>query len=420
MSSETILDSCKIKNFSMKLTVKNTSKRRTWKVRGSFIKVLLTYIIVLCISCSDQQEIDLPSVAISEVTNLMSSSASSGGNVTSDGGEEVIARGVCWSQTQNPTINDPKTIDGSGLGIFSSEIKGLKPNTAYYLRAYAINSNGTGYSNQKSFNTLNQFEILDIRSVNTKVVIGQRNYFHAILSDTIGNINYEWKILYNNVQVGQTISGYNLNSIKLNTKEPGEYRILLTVIRGVSEKSSFEKKFNSVEANFQYGCWGDNEATIKNAEIDNGNTLFQGLVGVPSVIPGNQNLTKLTYKKNNGNYYTYYFSDGKLYAGAYTSMWNYVNINTDLRSAYLLFYSEKLNLESILNISLTEGKIWRITDPGQIAAWDANVLTRSQAIGLNYLELKTEGSSSLGRCSLRLYKPLSQYVGFEYILVSPN
>lgn len=42
--------------------------------------------------------------------------ATSGGNVTSNGGHTVSARGVCWSTSPNPTIADSKTTDGPGTG----------------------------------------------------------------------------------------------------------------------------------------------------------------------------------------------------------------------------------------------------------------------------------------------------------------
>jgi hypothetical protein len=81
-------------------------------------------------------------------------SAVSGGNITSDGGSNVTARGVCWSKSPNPTIADSKTIDGQGLGIYSSSITGLELYTMYYVRAYATNSVGTSYGNEISFRTL--------------------------------------------------------------------------------------------------------------------------------------------------------------------------------------------------------------------------------------------------------------------------
>lgn len=89
--------------------------------------------------------------APSEVT---SSSAMSGGNVTSDGGAEVTGRGVVWSTDHNPTISlDTKTSDGTGVGKFTSAIIGLAPGTTYYVRAYVTNSIGTSYGDEMSFET---------------------------------------------------------------------------------------------------------------------------------------------------------------------------------------------------------------------------------------------------------------------------
>ena len=77
-----------------------------------------------------------------------------GGNVTFDGWSEITARGVCWSTSPNPTINDSKTTDGSGIGSFTSNITGLADGTTYYVRAYATNSKGTAYGEEKSFTTI--------------------------------------------------------------------------------------------------------------------------------------------------------------------------------------------------------------------------------------------------------------------------
>lgn len=76
--------------------------------------------------------------------------ATCGGNITSDGGSSIIAKGVCWDVTQTPTINGSKTADGSGYN-FTSAINGLTPNTKYYVRAYATNNVGTGYGNEQEF-----------------------------------------------------------------------------------------------------------------------------------------------------------------------------------------------------------------------------------------------------------------------------
>lgn len=93
----------------------------------------------------------VPIVTTLPVINITSYSAECGGTVISDGGSQVIVKGVCWSTTPNPTINNFCTANGSGLGSFVSVISNLKEDTVYYVRAYATNANGTGYGEEYSF-----------------------------------------------------------------------------------------------------------------------------------------------------------------------------------------------------------------------------------------------------------------------------
>ena len=80
-------------------------------------------------------------------------SATSGGNITSDGGSAVLTRGVCWNTATGPTIANTKTTDGAGTGVFTSSLTGLLPVTTYYVRAYAINSSVVNYGNEITFTT---------------------------------------------------------------------------------------------------------------------------------------------------------------------------------------------------------------------------------------------------------------------------
>ena len=96
----------------------------------------------------------LPTVTTNDVTDLTQNSLTSGGNVTSDGGSAVTARGICWSTSPDPTISDRHTTDGTGTETFTSHLSGLAANTFYYIRAYATNSMGTSYGWNVSFTTL--------------------------------------------------------------------------------------------------------------------------------------------------------------------------------------------------------------------------------------------------------------------------
>ena len=101
----------------------------------------------------DQSE-QVPVLSTSEVTDITWHSSTCGGNITSEGSSAVSNRGVCWSMQQNPTFQDATSYDGTGGGSFTSYIVHLFPETKYHVRAYATNSNGTGYGNTVSFTTL--------------------------------------------------------------------------------------------------------------------------------------------------------------------------------------------------------------------------------------------------------------------------
>ncbi len=95
----------------------------------------------------------LPTIATTAISLIAQTSAVSGGNITSDGGSSIIARGICWNTLSNPTTADYHTIDGTGKGEFISNFYNLTPNTLYFARAYATNSIGIVYGNEVSFTT---------------------------------------------------------------------------------------------------------------------------------------------------------------------------------------------------------------------------------------------------------------------------
>jgi len=90
--------------------------------------------------------------ATNGLSYLTSTSAQSGGTITSDGGNIITAKGVVWSTSAGPTVAlSTKTNDGTGVGTFTSTLTGLTLNTVYYIRSYATNSVGTSYGPEVSF-----------------------------------------------------------------------------------------------------------------------------------------------------------------------------------------------------------------------------------------------------------------------------
>ncbi len=128
----------------------------------------------------------IPTVTTNPVTNISATSATVGGMVTSDGGETVFDRGVCYSTTSMPTISDNCIHIGQGAGSFSDTLNGLLQETTYYVRAYAINSIGVAYGQEESFTTQEENVLVD----------GQPCPNTATLTDIDGNT-------YNTIQIGQ-------------------------------------------------------------------------------------------------------------------------------------------------------------------------------------------------------------------------
>lgn len=133
------------------------------------MKFILKYLFILIVSAgmismlNSCKKPTVPTVTTASVTEITESTAKSGGNVTDDGGEEVTVRGVVWGEAEYPTITaDEKSLNGIGTGSFVSEITGLDPDQKYYLRAYAVNSEGTAYGDQVTFTTEKAKSVTDV------------------------------------------------------------------------------------------------------------------------------------------------------------------------------------------------------------------------------------------------------------------
>ena len=114
-------------------------------------RTFLTMIFLSLFLVGCKPEPELPTVVTHELSEITSSSVKISYSVTADGGAEVISSGVCWSTSQNPTIDGDKTNDGGGIGKFTSQLQDLLPSTTYYVRSYAVNSVGVSYGEKMGF-----------------------------------------------------------------------------------------------------------------------------------------------------------------------------------------------------------------------------------------------------------------------------
>ncbi len=113
--------------------------------KKSFYLNVLIFIVFTLSSCKKEEVIlQVPEVTTFSVTEIAYQTATCGGYVNSVG-TGITSRGICLSTKPTPTISDSISTVENENGSFSITLNNLKPDSTYYVRAYANNSVGIGY-----------------------------------------------------------------------------------------------------------------------------------------------------------------------------------------------------------------------------------------------------------------------------------
>lgn len=144
-----------------------------------------------------------PTVVTDAVSDILPTTATANGNITSTGGEDCSERGFQYGLTKVATWSVKDDVGGYGAGVFSKGLTDLSANTTYWIRAYAVNSIGTGYSEWLEFQTA----AAGIIPTGTKI---------NICSDYSG---YTYKLMRSETDDGEAYTAYFVISTDLANKQ---------------------------------------------------------------------------------------------------------------------------------------------------------------------------------------------------------
>lgn len=221
-----------------------------------------------------------PSVTTLPATEISYTSANCGGEVTADGGQTIIERGICFSTSELPTISDNKVICGSGSGNYNGKLDGLFAGTIYYVRAYATNSIGTSYGDNIEFTTtaytLPIVMISTIKDITCTTAICEGNVTDAggqevtergFCYSTMSNPSINNNKISNTGGLGSF--SCNLSNLTENTK----YYICAYAINTVGVAYSEQLEFSTPESGLLHGVFS--VSSTKKVRFSKGNLQYQ-------------------------------------------------------------------------------------------------------------------------------------------------
>lgn len=121
-----------------------------------FVSIVVTLLLsTACLKEEIKEVYDPPTVSTNTVNNITHNSAQTGGVIIDDGGDKITQKGIVWSMTKNPTLNNAEGVinKGEGTAGFTVVIEDLNPITSYFVRAFAVNRGGTIYGEERHFMT---------------------------------------------------------------------------------------------------------------------------------------------------------------------------------------------------------------------------------------------------------------------------
>jgi uncharacterized protein (TIGR02145 family) len=288
-------------------------------------------------------QVAVPVLTTTAITSITSTTAVSGGNITTDNGSSVTARGVCWGIATNPTIAlSTKTGDGTGTGSFVSNLINLQPGTLYYVRSYATNSSGTSYGNEINFTTLQP------PTATTAAATSLANTT-ATLNGTVNANNQSTTVTFEygtttsygqtinaipNTVSGSTNTGVSANLTGLTANTTYHFRVKAVSSVGTTYGSDVTFTILGIiifNPDLTYGSVSDNDGnTYKTIQIGTQTWMAENLKTTKyndgTTIPLVTGTTAWAALSTPG--YCWYRNDAATYKATYGALYNWYTVNT--------------------------------------------------------------------------------------------
>ncbi len=369
---------------------------------------------------------DIPTLTTTPVSEITSTSATSGGNVLDDDGAQILARGVVWSTTPNPTIENyvGYTSDGTGLGEFISNLTGLSPNTTYYVRAYATNSVGTGYGNQVSFSTdsiaepgsfNNPFSVANAIANNQGSGVWVQGYITGVMETNVDPFAPSFNPPFftsTNIIIADSPDETNLSNSLIIQLPFGAIREALNLVDNPAHKGKQVKLLGDLEAYFNqpgmrntYGYWLDGEGLVPPVSFFE--ETFPSNLGsfIPYNILGDQEWVHATF--DGGCAYITGFSGGTSHPNEdwlispAIDLAGRINVNLQIREA-INFLTSYADLKVMVSNNYTGG------NPNQNGTWsELSGFTRPP--GNNWVFVDS------GNIDISAYDGQTIWIAFKYL-----
>jgi predicted heme/steroid binding protein len=211
--------------------------------------------------------VTLNTVAVSGITvnSASLSGTASADGINTDSGSCLTEVGFVYAQHANPTTADTKINISAALGTFTNSLSGLRGNRTYYVRTYAINSNGfVNYGHEVSFTTQKYTLTITAAAGHTKVYGTEDPAFNYT---PLGFANGDTPSIITGLlsrDAGENVGKYN---IKLGSISAGaDYTIAFT---GAEFEITKADQTITWDQTLEFGCIDSNNVALT-ATADSG------------------------------------------------------------------------------------------------------------------------------------------------------